>query len=126
MNKSQGPAAPFAMLAGAFYLADGIWGFFSPVTFGVLSTNTLHKIIHVLMGLTGLYASRTVFAQLWCTVVGSIVLPVGVLFFVPGIGGLLTSLFNLNQAVSILNIIAGITALAVARMSRLKIVPKAR
>ena len=116
MNRSQGAAAPFAMFAGTFYLIDGIWGFFSPITFGVLSTNTLHTIIHVLMGVTGIYAARATSARLWSLVVGLIVLPVGVLYFVPPISGLLVQLFNLNQAVSILNIVAGIIALSVSRM----------
>ena len=101
MNKSQGAAAPFAMIAGIFYLSDGIWGLFSPITFGVLSTNLLHTIIHIAMGVLGIYAARTHFARMWCIGVGLIVLPVGVLYFVPGISQLLVSLFNVNQAVSI-------------------------
>lgn len=117
MNKTQGLAAPFALLAGAFYLADGIWGLFSPVTFGMLTTNLLHTIIHIVMGVLGLYAARTNYARLWCLGAGLIVLPVGVLYFVPGINGLLVSLFNLNQAVSIMNIVLGIIALLMWRVT---------
>lgn len=117
MNKTQGIAAPFALLAGAFYLTDGIWGFFSPVTFGVLSTNLLHTIIHTAMGVLGIYAARTTFARLWCLGVGLIVLPVGLLYFLPAVNGLLVTLFNLNHAVAILNIVLGIIALGVAGMS---------
>lgn len=117
MNKTQGRAAPFALLAGAFYLTDGIWGFFSPMTFGVLSTNLLHTIIHTAMGVLGIYAARTTFARLWCIGVGLIVLPVGVLYFVAAVNGLLVSLFNLNHTVSIINIILGVVALVVAQMS---------
>ena len=116
MNKSQGAAAPFAMIAGIFYLTDGIWGLFSPITFGVLSTNLLHTIIHIAMGVLGMYAARTHFARMWCMGVGLVVLPVGVLYFVPGISQLLVSLFNVNQAVSILNVVAGITALLIGRL----------
>jgi len=117
MNKSQGIAAPYALLAGAFYVTDGIWGFFSPITFGVLSTNLLHTIIHAAMGLLGIYAARTTFARLWCMSVGMIVLPVGVLYFVPAVNGLLVSLFNLNQTVSIMNIVLGVVSLVVAQLS---------
>lgn len=117
MNRTQGLAAPFALIAGTFYLIDGIWGLFSPITFGALSTNLLHTIIHIAMGLTGLYAARATGARLWCTVVGSIVLPVGILYFVPAVNGLLVSLFNLNKTVSILNIVLGVVALGVAQLS---------
>ena len=117
MNMKQDVAASFALLAGVFYLADGIWGLFSPITFGVLSTNLLHTIIHIAMGVTGLYAARTTRARLWCLGVGLIVVPVGVLYFVPGISGLLVSLFNLNQAVAIMNIVLGAVALMVSRVT---------
>lgn len=104
------------MFAGMFYLIDGIWGFFSPITFGVLATNMLHTVIHVGMGLTGIYAARNHGARLWSLVVGAIVLPVGLLYFVPAVNPLLVQLFNLNQAVSILNIVLGVLALSVSRM----------
>lgn len=117
MNKTQGIAAPYALLAGAFYLTDGIWGSFSATTFGVLSTNLLHTIIHTAMGVLGIYAARTKFARPWCLGVGMVVLPVGLLYFVPAVNGLLVSLFNLNKAVAILNIVAGIVSLAVGQLS---------
>lgn len=117
MNRSQGTAATFAILAGSFYLADGIWGLFSPITFGMLSTNLLHTVIHIVMGVTGIYAARTTGARLWCMGVGLIVIPVGVLYFVPGISGLLVSLFNLNRAVAVMNIVLGAIAFIVGRMS---------
>ncbi|MEO7996233.1 MAG: DUF4383 domain-containing protein, partial [Gemmatimonadaceae bacterium] len=97
---------------------DGIWGFFSPITFGVLSTNTLHTVIHLLMGIAGIYTARTSGARLWSMAIGLVVLSVGVLYFVPGIGPLLISLFNLNQSVAILNIVVGVIALLVARNSK--------
>lgn len=117
MNRSQGPAAPFALFAGVFYLVEGVWGLFSPVTFGILSTNLLHSIIHIGMGVTGIYLSRTVHARLWCNAVGSLVIPVGILYFVPIFNELLVKLFNLNGAVATFNIVAGATALLVARIT---------
>ncbi|MEP6834686.1 MAG: DUF4383 domain-containing protein [Gemmatimonas sp.] len=117
MNRTQGIAAPYALIAGAFYLADGIWGFFSPITFGVLSTNLLHTIIHTAMGVLGIYAARATGARLWCIGVGLIVLPVGALYFVPAVNGLLVSLFNLNRTVSIMNIVLGVVSLLMAQMS---------
>lgn len=116
MNRSQGPAASFAMFAGAFYLIDGIWGFFSPITFGVLSTNTLHTVIHLLMGLAGIYAARNYGARLWCRLIGVVVLAVGIAYFLPAGNTLVVSLFNLNQAVAVLNIVAGVLTLAFSRM----------
>lgn len=108
---------------GVFYIVDGIWGFFSPITFGILGTNTLHTITHLLMGIAGLYTARTTGARLWCMAIGSMVLPVGVFYFVPGTHDLLVSIFNLNQPVSILNIVVGALALLIARNSKTTFAP---
>lgn len=117
MNKSQGVAAPFAIAVGVFLIVEGIWGMFSPVVFGVLTTNKLHATIHIVLGLLGIYTGMTRGARTWCLGVGILVLVVGVLRFVPGIGEILVSLLNVNHAVAVFNIVAGIAALIVARMS---------
>ncbi len=46
----------FALLVGAFLLIEGVWGLTSPVVFGVLTTNTLHAIIHIVLGIVGIAA----------------------------------------------------------------------
>ncbi len=117
MNKSQGAAAPFALFVGVFLIVEGIWGMMSPVVFGVLTTNKLHATIHIVLGLLGIYTAMTNGARAWCMFVGILIIVVGVLRFVPGVGDILVSLLNVNEAVAIFNIVAGAAALLVARMS---------
>ncbi len=117
MNKSQGPAAPFAMIAGVFLIIEGIWGMFSPMVFGVFSTNKLHATIHIVLGVLGIYTAMNKGARMWCMLVGLLIIVVGVLRFVPGIGDIIVSLLNVNEAVAIFNIVVGAAALLVAKMS---------
>jgi hypothetical protein len=35
-------------------LFEGIWGEFSDVVFGVLTTNRIHATIHILLGIVGI------------------------------------------------------------------------
>ena len=117
MNRKQGAAAPFALLVGVFLIIEGIWGMVSPVVFGVLSTNRLHACIHIVLGLLGIYTAMAKGARTWCTLVGILIIVVGVLRFIPGAGGIIVSLLNVNEAVAIFNIVAGAAALVVARLS---------
>ena len=113
----QGAAGPFALIFGAFLLVEGIWGWFSPVVFLLLTTNWLHASIHILLGLTGIATAMTRGARGWSMFVGVLLLAVGVLYFVPGISGFLVSLFALSQYVAILNIVMGVIAIVVAKLS---------
>lgn len=117
MNRTQGAAAPFALVVGIFLIVEGLWGMTSDVVFGVLTTNRLHATIHILLGVLGIYTAMTRGARAWCTSVGILIVVVGILRFVPGVNGIIISLLNVNEAVAIFNIVAGIAALAVARMS---------
>ena len=117
MNKTQGAAAPFALLVGVFLIIEGLWGMVSPVVFGVLTTNRLHASIHIVLGLLGLYTARTHGARMWCTLTGILIIVVGVLRFVPGLGDIIITLLNVNEAVAVFNIVVGAAALLVARTS---------
>ncbi|MEO7455133.1 MAG: DUF4383 domain-containing protein [Gemmatimonadaceae bacterium] len=117
MNKAQGAVAPFALLVGVFLVVEGIWGLFSPVVFGVLTTNMLHACIHIVLGLLGIYTAMRHGARKWCMGVGVLIVVVGILRFVPGVGDILVSLLNVNQAVAILNIVVGAVALMLAKAS---------
>lgn len=90
---------------------------FSPVVFGVLSTNKLHATIHILLGILGIYTAMRTGARTWCYGVGALIVVVGILWFVPGISEIIVSLRNVNKAVAIFNIVAGVIAIVVARMS---------
>lgn len=104
----------FAIVIGAFLLIEGIWGLTSPVVFGVLTTNLTHAIIHIFLGLIGIVTGWRKQARGFCIFLGILLLAVGLLRFVPGAGGIILSLLNVNIAVAWLNIVVGAVALLVS------------
>lgn len=86
-------------------------GLFSPVVFGVLATNILHAVIHISLGIVGIWAANTGRFHGYLLFVGFLLLTVGALWFVPGIQDLLIRLLNVNYAVAIMNVVVGIVSL---------------
>lgn len=108
----------FARILGAFLLIEGVWGLFSPVVFGVLTTNRLHAVIHIALGVTGLALARRPGVRPYLLGVGGLLAVVGALFFVPGVSGIVVSLLAVNSAVAMFNIVVGILCIAVALSAR--------
>lgn len=117
MNRVAGPSGTFAMVVGAFLLIEGIWGFFSPVVFGVLTTNPLHAAIHVLLGIAGIWTGLKGGSRGFCLFLGALLLSVGIFWYVPVLGDLVRSLLNVNLAVTYLNIVVGLVSLIVGFVS---------
>ena len=103
-----------ATVIGVFLLIEGAWGLFSPVVFGVLTTNTLHAGIHILLGIAGLWMGRGDMARGYLTFVGTLLLVVGLLWFVPVVSGILGSVLNVSSTVAWFNIVVGIICLGEA------------
>lgn len=101
------------MIIGAFLVIEGIWGLFSPVVFGVLTTNLLHAVIHIVLGAVGIWAGSRGTARRFCIFLGALLVAVGILRFVPGAGDLIVTLLNVNAAVAYFNIVVGLISLAV-------------
>ena len=108
----------FALVVGAFLLAEGVWGLFSPVVFGILSTNLLHAIIHIALGATGIWTGLKGGSRGFCLFLGILLLAVGALWFVPDVGDLIRKLLNVNFAVACLNFGVGAVALMLALSQR--------
>jgi Domain of unknown function (DUF4383) len=94
---------------------DGIWGLFSRTTFGILSTNPLHAVIHVALGIGGLWAVRSGFARSFLLLVGGLLAVVGALWFVPAATDFLVRALNLNRAVAFLNLGVAAISIVIAR-----------
>ena len=107
-------ARGFALTVGAFLLLSGVWGLFSPVVWGVFTTNLLHAVIEIVLGLAGIYLGRSDNARAWVMSVSVLLLVVGVFWFIPGLA-ILPDLLNVNLALAVVNIAIGITGLAAAR-----------
>lgn len=104
----------FAIIIGVFLLIEGIWGEFSDVVFGVLTTNRIHATIHILLGIVGIYTGLKGGSRGFLIFLGILLAAVGILRFVPGIGELIVSILNVNPAVAYFNIAAGIVSLLIA------------
>ena len=103
-----------APILGAFLLIEGIWGLFSPVVFGVLTTNIVHAVIHIFLGVTGLFAGPMGFSRGYLFGVGFLLMVVGILRFVPGASDLVVSLLNVNVQVAYFNIVVGLISNLIA------------
>jgi uncharacterized membrane protein len=104
----------YAVFIGAFLIIEGIWGLFSPVVFGVLTTNITHAVIHIVLGLVGIRAGLKGGSRGFCMFLGVLLLAVGILRFVPSIGDLIVTVLNVNAAVAYVNIVIGIVSLVMA------------
>ncbi len=104
----------FAIFIGAFLLIEGLWGLTSPVVMGVLTTNTTHAIIHILLGAVGIVTGMRGRARGFCIFLGVLLLAVGALWFVPGANEIIVRFLNVNRAVALLNVVVGAVALILA------------
>lgn len=118
MSRENGISGLYATIIGVFLLVEGIWGEFSDVVFGVLTTNRTHATIHILLGIIGIWTGLKGGARGFCIFLGVLLIAVGVLRFVPGVDDLVVSLLNVNRAVAYFNIVVGIISLTVAFVSR--------
>lgn len=108
----------FAIIIGVFLLVEGILGLSRNVVFGVLTTNMNHAVIHILLGVTGLWLGYRNTARSYCIFLGILLLVVGIMRFVPGPGSFLVIILNVNPAVAYLNMAVGVLALITSALSR--------
>ncbi|HUR56109.1 MAG TPA: DUF4383 domain-containing protein [Opitutaceae bacterium] len=108
----------FALIVSAFLLVEGIWELFSPVVFGAFSSNQVHGVIHIVLGIGGLVAAARGAARGFLTFLGVVLLAVGILWFVPATRHIPEDVINVNRAVAIFNVILGAVSLFMARDAR--------
>jgi hypothetical protein len=98
-----------SLLAGVLLVIEGVWGFYSPVVFGVLRTNTLHASIHIVLGAVGLWASTSSHGhpRIFLVSLGLLLIAVGLLWIAPASRGWLESVLNPNEAVAVTNLVTG-------------------
>ena len=106
-----------AWILALFLLVIGVWGFFSPVVLMFFTTNLVHACIETLLGLVGLGAARH-HARGYLMLVGTLLLVVGILYFVPVASLYVTGLLAVNTYVAAFNIIVGGLCLIIAMSGR--------
>jgi len=102
------------LIISAFLLIEGVWGLFSPVVFGVLTTNHAHAIIHIVLGLGGLIAWWKRYLKSFFGFLGSLLIVGSLLWFLPATRDLPRDLLNVNLMVAVVNLILGLIALVIA------------
>ena len=107
--------AAFAVTLGILFLIEGIWGLFDPMVFGFFSTNRLHAVIHLVLGVIGVACGRAGRVDRYLFLVGLLLFAVGALWFLPGANEFIVRVLNVNRPVASLNIVVGVVALFLAR-----------
>jgi hypothetical protein len=107
----------FALLVGILLLTQGIWDLVDPPFLNIFTSNTLHAVIHVLLGVIGLWTALRTGAYTFLIFLGILLLTLGILFFVPQLKELFIDLFNINKPVALLNIFLGVFSLLVVIFS---------
>ena len=108
----------FSIILGAFLMLEGVWGLFSEVVFGMFTTNTVHAVIHILLGIAGIVLGIKQNAGGFCTLLGVFLLCVSAIWFTLGPDSFLIRLLNVNQPVAVLNAVVGLLSLAVVYYRR--------
>ncbi|MGB7786219.1 MAG: DUF4383 domain-containing protein [Salinimicrobium sp.] len=104
----------YAVAIGILLLIQGLWNLIDPPFLGIFTSNVLHAVIHVVLGIIGIWTGWRTGAYGFCLFLGILLLGVGILYFIQGIGPILEDLFNLNSAVAWLNIVIGAISLLFA------------
>jgi len=116
--KTKKPGRRFTLLIGILLLAEGVWGLFSNNIFGAISINTRLSIIHIVVGIAGLYYGSTGNTRKYNILLGASLLLLAILHFIPLTAGIIKGLFDLNDLLAYLYIFIGISALYIGLTTR--------
>ena len=108
----------YGMIIGVVLVLVGILGFVpgigAPLLLGVFGVNTLHNVVHLLGGAVILWFVSKGSAKTTNMYLGYVGVLLAVLYFIPGVDGLLGTFFGINLEVTILHIAIGLVSLGVA------------
>ena len=102
------------MVIGVVLVLLGLVGFVNAPVLGIFGVNIAQDLLHLVGGALIIWLAMKGSAKSTNMWTGVIALVVGVLWFIPGISGLLTSIFAINAAISYLHIAVGVVSLGVA------------
>ena len=108
----------FALIIGLLLLIQGIWNLIDPPFLDIFTSNVLHAIIHVVLGIAGIWTGLRSGAKTFLIFLGIVLLTVGAVYFIEAARPILVDLFNVNPAVAWLNIGIGTLSLLVVIISR--------
>jgi uncharacterized protein DUF4383 len=100
-------SAYFAVFIGIILLLEGIGGLNHDYVLAIFSTNFTHAVIHLILGIAGIALGLKHRAEGFLVFLGYLLIAVGVLYFVPGAGGSIRRILNVNIPVALLNTMMG-------------------
>ncbi len=101
----------YTILVSGFLLAEGCWGLFSPVVFGVLSTSIFQSVIYLILAIAGIIYSRRGAVRQFNIFAGICLSLIGLSWFMQGLGESVVGILNMNAMIAYLNITLGIVFL---------------
>ena len=113
-----GLPSAFAFVVGVFLVIEGLWGLFSPVVFGALTTSILHSVMHFVLGLAGIATGMQSRPSGFLIFLGVLLLTVGVMRFMPDTSAFVVRTLAVNQPVAMVHIVVGGVALALGLAAR--------
>jgi hypothetical protein len=103
----------YAICTGTFLEVLGLIGFVSRPIANVIGVNLSLSFLHLVVGALGWFALKGV-GRSYCAVMGTALLVLGFLGFVPGSAGMLSNTLGTNTATSTLHAAVGGVSLAMA------------
>ena len=107
----------YAMIIGAVLVLLGLVGFVNAPVLGIFGVNVAQNVLHLVGGAIIIWLAMKGSAKPTNMWTGIVALVVGILWFVPavgGAGGLLDSIFAINANISYLHIAVGVVSLGVS------------
>lgn len=104
----------YAMVIGAVLVLLGLVGFVNAPILGIFGVNMAQNVLHLVGGALILWLATKGSAKPTNMWTGVVALVVGVLWFIPGAGGLLASIFAINANISYLHVAVGVVSLGVS------------
>lgn len=103
-----------AMLVGIVFVLVGVLGFIPALVpggalLGIFAVNSLHSIVHLLIGILGIAAASTGWPRLYNRVVGVVYFALAILGFIPALvpNGALLGLVSINLSDNFLHLVVG-------------------
>jgi hypothetical protein len=118
MSRRLHTSSTLTFVLGLYLFVEGVWGLVHPPAFGILSINPVRAILHLVFGAAAFYAIRQRETHVYLKAVGTIILFVGLGWFIPVFGDLIRSLLAIDRTGATVDIVAGLIALLAARTDK--------
>ncbi len=110
----------FALVIGIVFILVGLLGFVPALVpggalLGIFEVNTLHSVVHLLIGVFGVAAAYAGFPRIYNRVIGIVYFALAILGFIPALyfNNALLGLVSINLSDNLLHLVVGLAAIYV-------------